>query len=167
MAENLTITALDKESRYQELLPQIKALVSWETDTIANLANITAALHMAFSWLWVGFYLVRDEELVLGPFQGPIACTRIKFGSGVCGATWQRGETIVVTDVDQFPGHIACSSLAKSEIVVPLKTSQAKIIGVLDVDSASYAEFDDIDKKYLEELINTPELIKVFDNYHA
>ncbi|TXI92677.1 MAG: hypothetical protein E6Q33_06325 [Neisseriales bacterium] len=97
MAENLIITALDKESRYQELLPQIKALVSWETDTIANLANITAALHMAFSWLWVGFYLVRDEELVLGPFQGPIACTRIKFGSGVCGATWQRGETIVVT----------------------------------------------------------------------
>lgn len=167
MAESLTITALDKESKYQELLPQIKALVSWETDAIANLANITAALQMAFGWLWVGFYLVRGEELILGPFQGPIACTRIKFGNGVCGSAWQRGDTLAVTDVDQFPGHIACSSLAKSEIVVPLKTSQAKIIGVLDVDSASYAEFDDIDKKYLEELLNLPELIKVIDNYHA
>lgn len=167
MAESLTITASDKESKYQELLPQIKALVSWETDTIANLANIAAALQMAFEWLWIGFYLVRNEELVLGPFQGPIACTRIKFGQGVCGTAWQREETIVVDDVDQFPGHIACSSLAKSEIVVPLRNSLTQIVGVLDVDSASYAKFDDIDRKYLEELVNSLELIKVFDNYHA
>ena len=167
MAESLTITASDKESKYQELLPQIKALVSWETDTIANLANIAAALQMAFEWLWIGFYLVRGEELILGPFQGPIACTRIRFGSGVCGSAWQRGETIIVEDVNQFPGHIACSSLATSEIVVPLRNSLTQIVGVLDVDSTKYAEFDDVDKKYLEEMLNSEELIKVFDNYHA
>ena len=122
-----------------------------EPDLIANLANVAAALKEQFGWLWVGFYLVKNEELVLGPFQGPVACTRIKKGRGVCGTSWQKAETIIVDDVEKFPGHIACSSLSRSEIVVPL-TRNGEVMGVLDVDSELLAQFDETDKKYLEEI---------------
>ena len=152
MAENLIITTDNKAQKYQELIPQIEALISCETDMIANLANISAALQMTFAWLWVGFYLVRDTQLVLGPFQGPIACTRINFGKGVCGACWQTKLTQVVPDVDKFAGHIACSSAAKSEIVVPLIDSNGVVWAVLDIDSNEYNTFDSIDQQYLEQL---------------
>ncbi len=152
MAEDLNIITGSKEEQYQSLLPQIKALIEGETDLIANLANITAALKEQFSWLWVGFYLVKNEELVLGPFQGPVACTRIKKGRGVCGAAWQNKETLIVPDVTKFPGHIACSSLSKSEIVIPL-IKDGEVFGVLDVDSMSLSDFDNVDKKYLENIL--------------
>ena len=152
MAENLIITTDNKAQKYQELIPQIEALISCETDMIANLANISAALQMTFAWLWVGFYLVRDTQLVLGPFQGPIACTRINFGKGVCGTCWQTKLTQVVPDVDKFAGHIACSSAAKSEIVVPLIDSNDVVWAVLDIDSNEYNTFDSIDQQYLEQL---------------
>ena len=151
MAEELTLIADNKEELYQSLIPQIKALVGDETDTIANLANVSAALKEAFDYFWVGFYLVKEDELVLGPFQGPIACTRIQKGKGVCGTAWLNGETLIVDDVDTFPGHIACSSLSKSEIVVPLIQKEA-VVGVLDVDSKDLATFDAVDKQYLNEL---------------
>ena len=138
-----------KEERYEALIPQLKSLISTETDQIANYANVSAALKEVFDFLWVGFYRVSDKVLVLGPFQGPIACTRIAFGKGVCGFAWQEGKTIIVPDVDQFPGHIACSSLSKSEIVVPV-VKEANIIAVLDVDSELLNNFDEIDAKYLE-----------------
>lgn len=155
MAENLIIPdTADKAAKYDALLPQIEALTGGETNLIANLANTAAVLKEAFGWLWVGFYFVEnDDQLVLGPFQGPIACTRINYGKGVCGTSWKSGETIIVPDVDQFPGHIACSSLSKSEIVVPLKDSMGKIHGVLDIDSADYNQFDEIDQKYLEKVV--------------
>lgn len=151
MAEDLSIIQGTKQEQYKALLPQIKALIEGEPDLIANLANICAALKEQFGWLWVGFYLVKDDELVLAPFQGPVACTRIKKGRGVCGAAWQQAATLVVPDVEKFPGHIACSSLSKSEIVVPI-INKGEVKGVLDVDSVSLNEFDETDKKYLEEI---------------
>jgi L-methionine (R)-S-oxide reductase len=160
MAEDLTIIQGSKAEIYQSLIPQIKGLLEGEPDLVANLANVSAALKEQFGWLWVGFYLVKpsnssvqDDELVLGPFQGPVACTRIKKGRGVCGTTWQKAETLIVDDVEKFPGHIACSSLSRSEIVVPI-IRNTEVIGVLDVDSESLARFDETDKKYLEAIVN-------------
>ncbi len=154
MAEDLTIAKTGtKEEQYQSLIPQIEALLYGETDLIANLANVCAALKEQFNWFWVGFYLVKNDELVLGPFQGPVACTRIKMGKGVCGTSWQKAETIIVSDVDEFPGHIACASASKSEIVLPLYKGE-NIIGVLDVDSEYLAHFDEVDGKYLNQIIN-------------
>ena len=153
MAEDLNIITGTKEEQYQTLLPQIKGLLEGEPDLIANLANISAALKEQFGWLWVGFYLVKNDELVLGPFQGPVACTRIKKGRGVCGTAWAKGETIIVPDVEKFPGHIACSSLSRSEIVLPL-FENGEIRGVLDVDSVVLNTFDDTDKRYLEQVLS-------------
>lgn len=152
MAEDILITGTTKEEKYISLLPQLKALVEGENDETANLANITAVLKYTFNFFWVGFYLVKKDELVLGPFQGPVACTRIALGKGVCGASWQKAETIVVEDVDKFPGHIACSSASKSEIVVPVFNKEKKVIGVLDVDDDKYSTFDLTDKLYLEQV---------------
>ena len=153
MAEDLTITKTGtKEEQYISLIPQIEALMYGETDQIANLANMCAALKEQFNWFWVGFYLVKNDELVLGPFQGPVACTRIKKGKGVCGASWAQQETIIVPDVDSFPGHIACASASKSEIVLPIFQGNT-IIGVLDVDSEYLSHFDDIDSVYLNKII--------------
>lgn len=153
MAEDLhIITSVSKKEQYRSLIPQIEALISGETDLIANLGNICAALKEQFKWLWVGFYMVKGDELVLGPFQGPVACTRIKKGKGVCGAAWQRQETIIVPDVNEFPGHIACSSASVSEIVLPL-FKNGEVTGVLDVDSEHAAHFDEIDEQYLTEIL--------------
>jgi L-methionine (R)-S-oxide reductase len=152
MAEDLKIAQGSKEELYQSLLPQINALIDGEPDLIANLANVTAALKTQFNWFWVGFYLVKNNELVLAPFQGPIACTRIKKGKGVCGTSWQQQKTLIVPDVEKFVGHIACSSFSKSEIVVPIIRNN-EVIGVLDVDSEMLNEFDEIDQKYLEQII--------------
>jgi GAF domain-containing protein len=157
MAEDLTIITGTKAEVYQSLLPQISALVEGEPDLVANLANISAALKEQFGWLWVGFYLVQEDELVLGPFQGPVACTRIRKGRGVCGAAWRDTKTLIVPDVEKFPGHIACSSLSRSEIVVPL-FAESKVVGVLDVDSEHPDMFDETDQQYLEEIVR---LIKV------
>jgi GAF domain-containing protein len=156
MAEDLNIFHGSKEDQYKNLLPQIKGLLEGEPDLIANLANIAAALKEQFNFFWVGFYLVKNDELVLGPFQGPVACTRIKKGRGVCGTAWEKANTIIVPDVEKFPGHIACSSLSKSEIVLPL-FKDAEVVGVLDVDSSSLNSFDETDKIHLERII---ELIK-------
>lgn len=153
MAEDLSIIQGSKEEQYQALLPQVKALIDGEPDLIANLANICAALKEQFGWLWVGFYLVKAGELVLGPFQGPIACTRIRKGRGVCGAAWEQAQTLIVPDVEKFPGHIACSSLSKSEIVIPL-ISNGAVVAVLDVDSVLLNDFDETDKKFLEEIVS-------------
>lgn len=154
MAEDLTIVRnATKAEQYISLIPQVKGLLSGEDDLIANLANVAAALKEQFNWLWVGFYLVKGEQLVLGPFQGPVACTRIQMGKGVCGTSWANQEVLIVPDVDAFPGHIACSSASKSEIVLPL-ISNGKVVGVLDVDSAELAEFDQVDARYLNEIIN-------------
>ncbi|UXP33302.1 GAF domain-containing protein [Reichenbachiella agarivorans] len=153
MAEELKIDQTkSKKEQYEALLPQIAALLSTETDATANLANVAAALKQTFGFLWVGFYLVKGDQLVLGPFQGPIACTRIALGKGVCGTAWKEGLTLVVDNVDEFPGHIACSSDSKSEIVVPIYKN-GEIIGVLDVDSEALAHFDEIDHDYLEKLM--------------
>jgi GAF domain-containing protein len=152
MAEDLHIVEGTKKEVYQSLIPQINALIEGEPDLIANLANIAAALKEQFKWLWVGFYLVQQDELVLGPFQGPVACTRIKKGRGVCGTAWEKAATLIVPDVEKFPGHIACSSLSKSEIVVPLLKNNT-VVAVLDVDSALLNDFDETDKKYLEEIV--------------
>lgn len=153
MAEDLSILKnVTKEEQYQSILPQIEALISGESDLIANLGNICAALKEQFNWFWVGFYLVKEDELVLGPFQGPVACTRIKKGRGVCGASWQQQQIIIVPNVDEFPGHIACASASKSEIVLPLYAGD-KIIGVLDVDSEYLSHFDDVDGRYLDKII--------------
>lgn len=151
MAENLRISADGKENKYRELLPQLQSLVEAETNQIANLANIAAALKQTFDFFWVGFYLVEEDELVLGPFQGPIACTRISLGRGVCGTAWKEKRTLIVPDVEQFPGHIACSSDSKSEIVVPI-VKQGKVMGVLDIDSDRLNSFDEVDAQYLEEI---------------
>ena len=148
MAEHLEISSGDKEEVYSTLLKQVVALVGDETDQTANLANVSAALKQTFNHLWVGFYLVKNDELVLGPFQGPIACTRIQKGRGVCGKSWEENKTFVIDDVDAFPGHIACSSASKSEIVVPLE-QHGSVIGVLDVDSSELATFDSVDNNYL------------------
>lgn len=151
MAEDLQIAKGTKEEQYEALLPQIKALLDGEPDLVANLANVAAALKEQFNWLWVGFYLVKKDELVLGPFQGPVACTRIKKGKGVCGTSWAKAETLIVPDVEKFPGHIACSSLSKSEIVVPLFKNN-EVVAVLDVDSTDLNHFDETDKKFLEDI---------------
>jgi L-methionine (R)-S-oxide reductase len=154
MAEDLIIPkTTDKKELYEAILPQVKALLSAETDTVANMANFCAAIKETFGYLWVGFYLVKDNELVLGPFQGPVACTRIAFGRGVCGASWKQNETLIVEDVEKFPGHIACSSLSKSEIVIPIH-KDGVVIGVLDVDSVDFASFDQIDADYMQELLD-------------
>lgn len=152
MAENLIHIQGSKEEQYKNLLPQIAALIDGEKDEIANLANISAALKQTFGFLWIGFYLVKNDELVLGPFQGPIACTRIKFDKGVCGKSWSTKETIIVPNVEAFPGHIACSSDSKSEIVVPIINKTGNVIGVLDVDSDHLNHFDSIDALYLNEI---------------
>lgn len=153
MAEELIVSAsADKAEKYKALLPQIEALVTGEPDLTANLANIAAALRYGMDFFWVGFYLVKEDELVLGPFQGPIACTRIRMGKGVCGTAWEKGETIIVQDVDAFPGHIACSSDSKSEIVLPA-FKNGKVALILDVDSDQLSDFDETDQEYLEELM--------------
>ena len=151
MAEDLYISSGTKEERYVALLPQLKGLLSGETDEVANLANVAAALKETFGFFWVGFYRVVGDELVLGPFQGPVACTRIRKGRGVCGTAWQEARTLVVPDVDAFPGHIACSSLSRSEIVVPLMDGAGEVWGVLDIDSSELNTFDDVDARFLEE----------------
>ena len=145
MAEDLTVIKGNKTEQYQSLLPQIKGLLDGEPDLIANLANTVAALKEQFGWLWVGFYLVKDNELVLGPFQGPVACTRIRKGRGVCGTSWAEAKTLIVPDVEKFPGHITCSSLSRSEIVVPVIRNN-EVIAVLDVDSEIYNDFDKTDQ---------------------
>jgi GAF domain-containing protein len=154
MAEELTVAGSTKQERYKTLLPQILALVEDETDQTAGLANLSAALATSFKWWWVGFYIVKEGQLVLGPFQGPIACTRIAFGKGVCGTAWKENKTIIVPNVEDFPGHIACSSHSKSEIVVPIRDSEGTVVGMLDADSEHLDCFDDIDAKYLEETAN-------------
>jgi len=172
MAEDLLLIQGTKEEQYQALLPQIKALIDGEEDLIANLANIAAALKQQFGWLWVnlaniaaalkqqfgwlwvGFYLVKRDILVLGPFQGPVACTRIQKGRGVCGKSWELAQTLVVPDVENFPGHIACSSLSKSEIVLPLFDNNETVTGVLDIDSEQLDTFDETDQRYLEEIVS-------------
>ncbi|MEO8771503.1 MAG: GAF domain-containing protein [Ferruginibacter sp.] len=153
MAEDLMIATGNKEEQYQTLLPQVNALIEGEPDLVANLANITAALKEQFGWLWIGFYLVKKDALVLGPFQGPVACTRIKKGRGVCGTSWAEAATLIVPDVEKFPGHIACSSLSRSEIVIPIIRNN-EVIGVFDVDSELVDHFDGVDKLYLEEIIS-------------
>lgn len=153
MAEDLTIHKGTKEEQYQSLLPQIKGLITGEDNLIANLANIAAALKEQFNFFWVGFYLVENKQLVLGPFQGPVACTRIAYDRGVCGTAWAKEETIIVPNVDEFPGHIACSSLSKSEIVIPIFQA-GKCIGILDVDSDQLNAFDQVDANYLQEVLN-------------
>ncbi len=157
MAEDLYIIQGTKEEQYKELIPQIKGLLTGEPDLIANLANISAALKEQFGWLWVGFYLVKNDELVLGPFQGPVACTRIRKGRGVCGTSWAEAKTLIVADVEQFPGHIACSSLSNSEIVVPIIRNN-EVLGVLDVDSAELNSFNETDQLYLEQIISLIEI---------
>jgi GAF domain-containing protein len=152
MSEGIIIEGTGKEEKYVSLLPQLKALVDGEEDVIANLANITAVIKQTFGYFWVGFYLVKNNQLVLGPFQGTLACTRIALGKGVCGAAWKEAKTIIVDDVDKFPGHIACSSASKSEIVVPIFNNQKEVVGVLDVDDDVYATFDETDKLYLEKV---------------
>lgn len=159
MAENLVInSSADKQEKYNTLIPQLEGLVEGETDVIANLSNIAAALRQSMNFFWVGFYLVKGNQLVLGPFQGPIACTRIDFAKGVCGTAWRDKQTIIVKDVEKFPGHIACSSLSKSEIVLPA-VKNGEVVLVLDVDSDVLNDFDEIDKSYLERVI---ELIETF-----
>ncbi|HMU46157.1 MAG TPA: GAF domain-containing protein [Chitinophagaceae bacterium] len=153
MAEDLKISSGPKTEQYQSLISQIKGLLEGENDQVANMANVTAALKEQFGWFWVGFYIVKNEELVLGPFQGPIACTRIRKGKGVCGTSWADAKTIIVPDVEKFPGHIACSSLSKSEIVIPI-IRNSEVVAVLDVDSDKYDHFDIIDQRYLEEIVD-------------
>lgn len=153
MAEDLTIITGSKQEQYEALLPQIQGLMEGEPDLVANLANLVAALKEQFGWLWVGFYLVKEDELVLGPFQGPVACTRIRKGKGVCGSSWAEGRTLIVPDVEQFPGHIACSSQSRSEIVVPV-IRNGEVVAVLDVDSKEYDQFDETDQAFLEQAVS-------------
>jgi GAF domain-containing protein len=154
MAEELILNDdLPKGEKYHQLLPRLEALVSGEPDHTANMANLAAALHQAFGWWWVGFYRVQDDELVLGPFQGPIACTRIKKGKGVCGTAWAEKRSLLVPDVDAFPGHIACSSQSVSEIVVPVYDTRGEVVAVLDVDSERYDVLDETDLQYLEKVV--------------
>ena len=154
MAENLIINGGNKQEMYETLLPQLLSLTTGETDIVANMANVAAALKQTFDFFWVGFYRVKEEMLVLAPFQGPLACTRIRYGKGVCGTAWKEARTIVVPDVEQFPGHIACSSDSRSEIVVPI-VRDGKVVAVLDIDSDKLNEFDEVDAEYLEKLCAT------------
>ena len=151
MADNLIIRVVNKEQQYQTLFPQIESLLAGENDTIANMANVAAALKQTFNFFWVGFYIVKDDMLVLAPFQGPIACTRIRYGKGVCGTAWKEATTQIVPDVDLFPGHIACNSDSKSEIVVPV-IRDGKVVAVLDIDSDELNSFDETDAVYLEKI---------------
>ena len=144
---------MTKEEKYQEIIPQIQSLVSGEPDLIANMANIAAVLHNTFHFWWTGFYIVKNNELVLGPFQGPIACTRIPYNKGVCGTAWAQNQTLIVPNVHEFPGHIACSSASKSEIVVPIRRNN-EVVAVLDIDSTEYNTFDATDRQYLEQIAN-------------
>lgn len=157
MAEDLQIITGSKAEQYESLVPQIKGLLDGEPDLIANMANVAAALKEQFGWLWVGFYLVKADELVLGPFQGPVACTRIKKGRGVCGTSWAQAKTLIVPDVEKFPGHIACSSLSKSEIVVPVIRSN-EVVAILDADASELNHFDTTDQHYLEQITGLLEL---------
>jgi GAF domain-containing protein len=152
MAENLNIVTGTQKEKYESILPQINALLEGEPDLVANLANVTAALKEQFNWFWIGFYLVKENELVLAPFQGPVACTRIKKGRGVCGTSWAQSKTLIVPDVEKFPGHIACSNLSRSEIVVPI-IRNAEVVGVLDVDSEKLNAFNEVDQQYLEKIV--------------
>lgn len=152
MVEELRIAEGGKEQKYELLYRQVREIVAGEEDAVANMANLAAMIHQTFGFWWTGFYRVVGEELVLGPFQGPIACTRIAYGRGVCGTAWQRGATVVVPDVEQFPGHIACSSLSRSEIVVPIRKGD-NIVAVLDIDSEHLATFDDVDREWLERIV--------------
>ncbi len=153
MADDLAITTGTKEEQYISLIPQIEGLLTGETDLVANMANMVAALRGQFGWFWVGFYVVKNDELVLAPFQGPVACTRIRKGRGVCGTSWQNAQTLIVPDVEKFPGHIACSSLSRSEIVMPV-IKQNEVVAVLDVDSDKLDQFDETDQKYLEQIVS-------------
>ncbi len=153
MAEDLIITTGTKQEKYEAIIPQIKGLLEGETDLIANLANVTAALKEQFNFLWVGFYLVKKQQLVLGPFQGPVACTRIALGRGVCGKSWQEKTPIIVADVNQFPDHISCSSLSKSEIVIPV-VKQSHVVGVLYIDSIMLNDFNARDQYYLQQILS-------------
>ena len=152
MAEDQIIIKGTKEEQYQSLIQQIQGLLAGEDDLVANLANVSAALKEQFGWLWVGFYLVKKYELILGPFQGPVACTRISKGRGVCGTSWAKAQTLIVGDVEKFPGHIACSSASRSEIVIPIM-QDGEVVGVLDVDSTELNYFDETDAKYLEQIV--------------
>ena len=153
MAEDLLLTKTTKEELYQELIPQLTALIAGENDLVANLANVAAGLKEVFGFLWVGFYLVKEDTLVLGPFQGPVACTRIPKGKGVCGTSWEKQKTLIIPDVEQFEGHIACSSLSKSEIVIPIVKNN-EVVAILDVDSKELNTFDQIDEENLTQLLN-------------
>lgn len=152
MAEDLAIITGTKKEQYQQLIPLIKGVLEGETDLVANLGNVAAILKEQFKWWWIGFYLVKEDELVLGPFQGPLACTRIRKGKGVCGSSWDKATTLIVPDVDQFPGHIACSSLSRSEIVVPV-IRNGEVVAVLDADSEFYDHYDETDQVFLEEIV--------------
>jgi GAF domain-containing protein len=162
MAEDLNIIIGTRTDQYESLVPQISALLEGESDLVANLANVVAALKEQFNWLWVGFYMVKpvsagsstgnENELVLAPFQGPVACTRIKKGRGVCGSSWEKAQTLIVPDVEKFPGHIACSSLSRSEIVIPI-IRHGEVVGVLDVDSEQLSHFDETDEFYLKKIV--------------
>lgn len=146
---------MTKQEKYEQVMPQLMGLIDGETNAVSVMANVAAMLHNTFGWWWTGFYTVSGDQLELGPFQGPVACYRIKRGRGVCGTAWERDETVIVPDVEQFPGHIACSSLSRSEIVVPVHDNEGNVVAVLDIDSKDLATFDEIDKKYLEELVKT------------
>lgn len=152
MSEDLQIATGSRQEQYEQLLPQIAGLLSGEEDLVANLANVAAALKEQFNWWWIGFYLVKNEELVLGPFQGPVACTRIKKGRGVCGTSWQNAATLIVADVEKFPGHIACSAASRSEIVVPM-IKDGRVWGVLDADSEYLDHYDETDRHFLEQVV--------------
>jgi GAF domain-containing protein len=152
MADDLHLVSGTKEEQYEALLPQIKGLLQGEEDLVANLANVAAALKEQFNWLWVGFYIVKKNELVLGPFQGPVACTRIQKGRGVCGSSWAQAKTLIVPDVEKFPGHIACSSLSRSEIVVPVLKNN-EVVAVLDADSTALDVYDETDQRFLEAIV--------------
>ncbi len=151
MSEQIVVTSISKEDKYNEIFPQIRSIVEGEDDIIANMANVSAILKEVFSFFWVGFYRVDNDDLLLGPFQGPLACMRIKKGRGVCGSAWAESKTLIVPNVDAFPGHIACSSISKSEIVVPVMRSGV-VVAVLDVDSENYNSFDEVDKFHLEKI---------------
>jgi GAF domain-containing protein len=150
--ESIVVTATSREARYQELLPQIKGLLQGEADLIANMANMVAALKQGLGFFWIGFYLVKNNELVLGPFQGPVACTRIQKGKGVCGHAWQTAQTVLVPDVEAFPGHIACSALSKSEVVLPIFRDN-EVVGVLDIDADTLNDFTEVDVQYLTQIL--------------
>jgi GAF domain-containing protein len=160
MAESIQVTGTTKAEKYESLLPQLKSLVEGEPDFIANLSNIMSALKYTMDFFWVGIYFVKENQLVLGPFQGPVACTRIAYGKGVCGKTWELKKTLVVEDVDQFPGHIACSSLSRSEIVLPAFDKSGEVTLILDVDSEHLSNFDPTDQKYLEQVMRLIESLQ-------